>query len=168
MKFTLINHVKTVCKVSRGRPTLQFIFFVVSSLRSWRYCVGTRLKFWRRSRVAKKGSRDGGFSACDSSAVMLITTRPQNRKWCWLANDESYCSGVEGVRKSICLRRFSPFALAPLFASLFSSLLLSPPSSPQKCLILRLGRGQFDTTFTNLNSVVLFPTSETKGQDYNF
>ena len=27
-------------------------------LRSWRYCVGARLKFWRRSRVPKKGSRD--------------------------------------------------------------------------------------------------------------
>ena len=29
-----------------------------ASLRSWRYCVGTRLKFWRQSRVPKKGSRD--------------------------------------------------------------------------------------------------------------
>ena len=28
------------------------------SLRSWRYCVGARLKFWRRSRVPKEGSRD--------------------------------------------------------------------------------------------------------------
>ena len=28
------------------------------SLRSWRYCVGARFKFWRRSRVPKKGSRD--------------------------------------------------------------------------------------------------------------
>ena len=28
------------------------------SLRSWWYCVGARLKFWRRSRVPKKGSRD--------------------------------------------------------------------------------------------------------------
>ena len=142
-------------------------FFVVSSLRSWRYCVGTRLKFWRRSRVAKKGSRDGGFSACDSCAVMLITARPQNRKWCWLANDESYCSGVEGVRWSLCLRRFSPFPVSPFRFSL----LLPPPLPsflPQKCLILRLGRGQCNTTFTNLNSVVLFPTSETKGQDYNF
>ena len=26
------------------------------SLRSWRYCVGARLKFWRRRRVPKKGS----------------------------------------------------------------------------------------------------------------
>ena len=35
----------------------------VNSLRSvaggsWRYCVGARLKFWRRSRVPKKGSGD--------------------------------------------------------------------------------------------------------------
>ena len=28
------------------------------SLRSLRYCVGARLKFWRRSRVPKRGSRD--------------------------------------------------------------------------------------------------------------
>ena len=28
-----------------------------ASLRSWRCCVGARLKFWRRSRVPKKGSR---------------------------------------------------------------------------------------------------------------
>ena len=28
------------------------------SLRSWRYCLGARLKFWRRSRLPKKGSRD--------------------------------------------------------------------------------------------------------------
>ena len=28
------------------------------SQRSWRYCVGARLKFWRRSRVPRKGSRD--------------------------------------------------------------------------------------------------------------
>ena len=28
------------------------------SLRSWRYCVGARLKFWRQSHVPKKGSRD--------------------------------------------------------------------------------------------------------------
>ena len=30
----------------------------MTSLRSWRYCVGARLKFWRRSRVPKKGSGD--------------------------------------------------------------------------------------------------------------
>ena len=29
-----------------------------NSLRSWRYCAGARLKFWRWSRVPKKGSRD--------------------------------------------------------------------------------------------------------------
>ena len=53
----------------------------VPSLRSWRYCVGARLKFLRRSGVPKKGSRDEavevllswsisrGFAARDSSAV---------------------------------------------------------------------------------------------------
>ena len=35
-----------------------FIFKEYDSLRSWRYCVGARLKFWRRSRVPKKGSGD--------------------------------------------------------------------------------------------------------------
>ena len=33
-------------------------FWFRISLLSWRYCVGARLKFWRRSRVPKKGSRD--------------------------------------------------------------------------------------------------------------
>ena len=48
------------------------------SLRSWRYCVGARLKFWRRSRVPKKGSRDEvverGFAARDRSAVKSPST----------------------------------------------------------------------------------------------
>ena len=30
----------------------------LTSLRSWRYCVGARLKFRRRSRVPKRRSRD--------------------------------------------------------------------------------------------------------------
>ena len=33
----------------------------VASLRSWRYCVGARLKFWQRSRVPKKWSSDEAF-----------------------------------------------------------------------------------------------------------
>ena len=36
----------------------QQLCILSSSLRSWRYCVGARLKFRRRSRVPKKGSRD--------------------------------------------------------------------------------------------------------------
>ena len=48
------------------------------SLRSWRYCVGARLKFWRRSRVPNKGSRDEaverGFAARDRSAVKSHST----------------------------------------------------------------------------------------------
>ena len=48
------------------------------SLRSWRYCVGA--KFWRRSRVPKKGSRDEavdisrGFAARDGSTVKSHST----------------------------------------------------------------------------------------------
>ena len=30
----------------------------MGSVLSWRYCVDARLKFWRLSRVPKKGSRD--------------------------------------------------------------------------------------------------------------
>ena len=41
------------------------------SLRSWRYCVGARLKFWRRSRVPKKGSRN---EAVDGYAVKSHST----------------------------------------------------------------------------------------------
>ena len=53
------------------------------SLRSWRYCVGARLKFWRRSRVPEKGSRDEaveisrGFAARDGSAVKSHSTTTQ-------------------------------------------------------------------------------------------
>ena len=47
-----------------------------ASLCSWRYCVGARLKFWRRSRVPKKGSRSisRGFAARDGSAVKSHST----------------------------------------------------------------------------------------------
>ena len=34
------------------------LFLKWPSLRSWRYYVGARLKFWWRSRVPKNGSRD--------------------------------------------------------------------------------------------------------------
>ena len=46
-----------------------------TSLRSWRYCVGARLKFWRRSRVPKKGSRD---EAVFLAASPLVTAPPSN------------------------------------------------------------------------------------------
>ena len=45
------------------------------SLRSWRYCVGVRLKFWRRSRGPKKGSRD---KAVFLAASPLVTAPPSN------------------------------------------------------------------------------------------
>ena len=50
------------------------------SLRSWRYCLGARFKFWWRSGVPKKGSRDEvvgisrGFAARDGSAVKSCST----------------------------------------------------------------------------------------------
>ena len=48
------------------------------SLRSWRYCVGARFKFWRRSRVPKKGSRDeGDGSAVQSHSTILQRLRCQ-------------------------------------------------------------------------------------------
>ena len=34
----------------------QCLWAYLTSLRSWRYCVGARLKFWRRSRVPNKGA----------------------------------------------------------------------------------------------------------------
>ena len=56
------------------------------SLRSWRYCVGARLKFWRRSRVPKKGSRDeadykGSVACrkCRRAVLHDITVLKQNR-----------------------------------------------------------------------------------------
>ena len=41
---------ESVIMHKRWKPTCFFC-----SLRGWRYCVGARLKFWRRSRVPKKG-----------------------------------------------------------------------------------------------------------------
>ena len=46
--------------------------FVTGSLRSWRYCVGARLKFWLRSRVPKKGSRD------EAVEIPRISRKPSN------------------------------------------------------------------------------------------
>ena len=46
-----------------------------SSLRSWRYCVGARLKFWWRSRVPKKGSRS---EAVFLAASPHVTAPPSN------------------------------------------------------------------------------------------
>ena len=50
------------------------------SLRSWRYCVGARVKFWRRNRVPKKWSRDEAVflaatqatQPCESSVIFLF------------------------------------------------------------------------------------------------
>ena len=45
------------------------------SLHSWRYCVGARLKFWQRSCVPKKGSRDE--AVVKSHSTMLQRLRCQ-------------------------------------------------------------------------------------------
>ena len=50
-------------------------FASVVSLRSWRYCVGARLKFWRRSRVPKQGNRD---EVVFLAASPLVTAPPSN------------------------------------------------------------------------------------------
>ena len=54
---------------------MRTLHYFLPSLRSWRYCVGARLKFWRRSRVPKKGSRD---EAVFLAASPLVTAPPSN------------------------------------------------------------------------------------------
>ena len=61
------------------------------SLRSWRYCVGARLKFWRRSRVPKKGSGDEAAPPSNltrlyynGSATKSHSTTTQYRQLCRL------------------------------------------------------------------------------------
>ena len=46
-----------ILKSNKGVAQVQFksTSMISDSLRSWQYCVGARLKFWRRSRVPKKG-----------------------------------------------------------------------------------------------------------------
>ena len=48
------------------------------SLRSWRYFVGSRFKFWRRSRVPKKGSRDEWRLRRQISLEYITTAPPPN------------------------------------------------------------------------------------------
>ena len=62
--------------------------FLVCSLRSWRYCVGARLKFWRRSRVPKKREKGrGGWTEINiwehlrSNPVRNTYRRKNHRKW---------------------------------------------------------------------------------------
>ena len=65
-RLPLIAHPVTTVKLT-GR--------LGNSLRSWRYCVGARLRFWRRSRVPKKGSMD---EAVFLAASPLVTAPPSN------------------------------------------------------------------------------------------
>ena len=84
-----------------------------SSLRSWRYYVGARLKFWRRSRVPKNGSRDKavgisrGFAARDGSAVKSQLTILQ-----WLRRQISldYYTIPPATQATIFLAATAPFA----------------------------------------------------------
>ena len=67
--------------------------YTTSSLRSWRYCVGARLKFWRRSRVPKKGSRDEAVFLAARSTISeseYMTTAPQPNLTRLLHNTASY------------------------------------------------------------------------------
>ena len=57
------------------------------SLRSWRYCVGAKLKFWRRSRVPEKGSRD---EAVEFLAASPLVTAPPSNLTRLLHNSASY------------------------------------------------------------------------------
>ena len=68
----------------------------VNSLRSWRYCVGARLKFWQRSCVPKKGSRDevveipSRLRRRDCSAVKSHSTTTQYRQLRRLSSKITY------------------------------------------------------------------------------
>ena len=62
-----------------------FQYCLALSQRSWRYYVGARLKFWRRSRVPKKGSRDETVEILD-----YITTAPPPNLTGLLHNTASY------------------------------------------------------------------------------
>ena len=60
----LLQFSKNCCKKQRGvllfeTKSVHVARFTGHSLRSWRYCVGARLKFWRRSRVPKKDQKKG-------------------------------------------------------------------------------------------------------------
>ena len=46
---------------------------------SWRYCVGARLKFWWRSRVPKRGSRDELAVLCGCE-IKVLAAEPCSKK----------------------------------------------------------------------------------------
>ena len=71
----------------------------LSSLRSWRYCVGARLKFWRRSRVPKKGSRDG---AVFLAASPLVTAPPIFWRSFLLRTAPHYLNAWNRLRAVLC------------------------------------------------------------------
>ena len=93
----------------------------------------------------------GGQTRCIMGDVQManVDNSMTAHSFDWL-NTQSYCAGMEGFSKSVCVRRFSPL-LSLLFASLFSSF-------PQKRLRLRplLQRTYFIGWLQNRNMSVVF------------
>ena len=56
----------------------KFILRVFTSLRSWRHCLGARLKFWRRSRDPKKGVGTRRLNFYFSRLTPFVTASPPN------------------------------------------------------------------------------------------
>lgn len=85
----------------------------------WKACISVGPNF-------VKGSFDLKL-ALDS----LWCWKEHDHKWCWLANAESCCKGLEGFRKII----YHPSL--PLLSFLLNSLFSLLPTPTQKCLIIR-------------------------------
>ena len=123
------------------------------SLRSWRYCVGARLKFWRRSRVPKKGNRDeavgiGGwyFSRLRRSWLLrrqisldYITTAPRQNLTNHYTNTTSYTGYF--------LRSWKYFQRKRFFLNLLASL------SKQEHICFPSNLNIFSTIFPSLFSL---------------
>ena len=96
-------------RIHNSKTDFNDINFLAFSLRSGRYCVGAILKFWRQSRVPKKGSRDeaGGFAARDGSAGQIaldyITTAPPPNLTRLLHNTTSYAGYLALYWKCACV-----------------------------------------------------------------
>ena len=64
---------------SNGSLTFNIIFCQrYYSLRSWRYCLGARLKFWQRSHNPKKGVGTRRLKYIFLAAYALLTASPPN------------------------------------------------------------------------------------------
>ena len=65
-----------------------------ASLRSWRCCVGARLKFWRRSRVPKKGSRDKAVEIPPARNPGILNSRHTSVRRNGLVEGHTYVNHV--------------------------------------------------------------------------